>query len=154
MVISACARIALCSSQYTEAQLWKLGRVPWFRQILVNQLNGHCNIEVGTIRRAQASLAHRAVRAAAAAACCWAHKKPFSFRVQLLRRKSQLLLPNSEKTNLVKYKIYLLVQPKLKWDHAASSIIADHWDFERVTRSMESLDWDPTMLSFWLAKGY
>ena len=75
------------------------------------------------VRRAQAS---RARAGRGGQLLLLLSKKHFSIRVSALRRKSQLLLPNIEKTNLVKYKIYLMVQPKLKWDHAASSIIADH----------------------------
>ena len=78
----------------------------------------------------------------------------FRIRVSaLMRRKSQLLLPNSEKTHLIKYKIFLVLKPIIQTLIIPSSMIEEHWDL-RVRRSKQYLILDPTMFWFWLANWY
>ena len=78
--------------------------------------------------------AHTGTQAAVGSCCCLARKLLVLDSQLLMRRKSQLLMPNPEKTHLIKYKIFLVLKPIIKTLLSPSRVNTVPWDFEQVIR--------------------
>ena len=68
-------------------------------------------------------------------------KKTFSFRFSTFDEKavSTLNAENPEKTNLIKYKIFLELKPIIKTLVSPSRVNTVSWDLERAIRGTKSL---------------
>ena len=90
--------------------------------------------EIGTFH--PLCLTRTGTQGAARSCCCLARKLLVLDSQLLMRGKSQLLMPNPEKTHLIKYKIFLVLKPIIQTLISPSRVNTVLWDFKRVTRGL------------------
>ena len=80
--------------------------------------------------------ARTGTQGAARSCCCLARKLLVLDSQLLMRGKSQLLMPNPEKTHSIKYKIFLVLKPIIQTLISPSRMNTVSWDFERMIRGI------------------